>query len=50
VAKGQKMGRVTMIQTWVVYFQRYHRLSVSVYSVDTCGKSRLLTTKTNVAT
>jgi len=35
VVKGQKMGRTEAIQTGVVYFQRYHGLSVSVRSVHT---------------
>jgi len=26
VAKGQKMGRTEAIQTWAVYFHRYHCL------------------------
>jgi len=43
VAKGQKMGRA---EAGVVYFQRYHCLSVSVCSVHTWQKWRLLTLKT----
>jgi len=30
VTKGQKIGRAEAIQTGVVYFQRYHCLSLSV--------------------
>jgi len=35
VAKGHKMGHAKAIQTWVVYFHRYHCLSLSVCSVGT---------------
>ena len=34
VTKGQKMGRAEAIQTRVMYFQRYHCLSLSVAGVD----------------
>jgi len=36
--EGQKMGRAEAIQTWVVYFNRYHCLSLSVCCVGTCEK------------
>jgi len=48
VAKGQKMGRAEVIQTGVVCFRRYHCLSVC--SLGTWEKSRLLTLRTNLAT
>ena len=48
VEKGQKMDHAEAIQTGVLDFQCYHCLSVC--SVDTCEKSRLLTLKTNLAT
>ena len=48
VAKGQKLGRAQVIQTGVVCFQRHHCLSVC--SLDTWEKSRLLTLRTNLAT
>jgi len=48
--KGQKMGRAEAIQIGVINFQLYHCLSVSVCSVDTWEKSRLLTLKANLAT
>jgi len=50
VDKGQKIGRAEAIQTGVIHFQLYHCFSVSVCSVDTWEKSRLLTLKTNLAT
>jgi len=43
VAKGQQKGRAV---AGVVYFQRYHCLSVSVCSAHTWEKSWLLTLKT----
>ena len=46
--EGSKMGRPEAIQTWVVYIQRYHCLSVC--RVGASGKSRLLTLKTNLPT
>ena len=49
VAKGQKMGRAEAIHTWVVHFQRYYCLSVSVCSVGTWGKSILLILKMTLA-
>jgi len=48
VEKGQKMDHAEAIQTGVLDFQRHHCLSVC--TVDTCEKSRLLTLKTNLAT
>ena len=48
--KGQRIGRAEAIQTGVINFQLYHCLSVSVCSIDTWEKSRLLTLKTNLAT
>ena len=48
VAKGQKMGRAQVIQTGFVCFQRHHCLSVC--SLDTWEKSRLLTLRTKLAT
>jgi len=39
VAKGQKVGRAEVIQTGVVYFQRYRCLSLSVSSVNTSEKA-----------
>jgi len=50
VVECQKLGRAEAIQTWVVYFQRYRCLSMSVCSVDTWEASRFLTLKTNLAT
>jgi len=40
VAKGQKMGLAVAIQTWIVYFHRYHSLSLSV-----CGVLESITLK-----
>jgi len=48
VAKGHKMGLAEVIQTGAACFQRYHCLSVC--SLGTWEKSRLLTLTTNLAT
>jgi len=48
VAKGQKMGCAQVIHTGVVFFQRHH--SLSVCSLYTWKKSRLLTLRTYLAT
>jgi len=40
--------RDQVVQTWVAYFQRCHCLTVSVCSVGTWEKSRLLILKTNL--
>jgi len=46
VAKGQKIGRAEAIQIWVVYFQRYHYLLLSVAYVL---RSRFLKLNMNLA-
>jgi len=48
VAKGQKMSRAEVIQTGVVCFHSYYCLSVG--SLGTWEKSRLLALRTNLAT
>jgi len=40
------MGRAEVIQTGVVYFQRYNCLSLPIFSVGTWEKSSLLTLET----
>jgi len=47
--EGSKMDRTLAIKTWVVYFQPYRCLSVSVCSAGTWEKSRLLTLKANLS-
>jgi len=44
--EGSKKGRAETIQAWVVYFQRYHCLSVSVCSGGTCLWPHCLMKKT----
>jgi len=47
VTKGQKLDRAEAIPTAIVYFQRYHCLSLSVaYVVQAHEKKGMLTLKT----
>ena len=51
LTKGQKLGRAEAIPSAVVYFQRYHCLSLSVaYVVQVLEKKGVLTLKTNLVT
>jgi len=50
MGRDPNKGRAEAIQTRVMHFHRYRRLCLSVCSVGTWEKSKLLTLKTNLAT